>query len=115
LGPDSDGVSVRFNKDIHESFLFSSAIAYERRDSDLFEARTEGFDTVEIAQIQNNPAEHRYRLENGVSWRPRSKPGLLVQARIGYERVLNFNFLQGVGMDNFIGQVVFAFEPPIFQ
>lgn len=109
LGPDSDGVSLTLRADFYENFVLRSELTYERRDSDVFTGVTSGGDIVDIVKTQNNPAEHRWRVVNGLNWKAREN--IKVELNLGYERVENFNFNVGADIDNFLGSVVLRYYP----
>ncbi len=109
LGPDSDGVSVKLRTDLGENLLLTSEAAYERRDSDLFTTTAVGVDVLDIYKTQDNPAEHRLRLNNQLSWNLRRD--LRMDLGLGYEHVHSFNFVQNADVDNFLGSLALTWRP----
>ncbi|MBI2501421.1 MAG: hypothetical protein HYW02_08225 [Deltaproteobacteria bacterium] len=103
LGPDSDGAYGKIRWDLREGLLLTSGLAYERRDSDRFLTITAGGENIDIVGIENNPAEHRWRLEEGLEWKWRE--GLASKLMIGYEHAWNALFQQNHDQDHWMAQL----------
>ena len=103
LGPNAQGFYGTINWDLNSRNILSFNGAYEFRSNDIWITTEPGFN---FEKIQDNPDEKRYRFMSGWTHRMEDLP-LTLLASLGYERVSNFGFVQGVGRNNVLGQVQF--------
>lgn len=109
-GPDGQGVNLKFNVNFAESSIFTIETAYENRDSDLYTSvSSSGNDITDIVKTQDNPTEHRIRLDSAVSWYPAKRVNLKLD--FGYEYCRNFNFHSGEDAHHFRGGLTLVAKP----
>ena len=103
LGPNGRALYATVNWDVNPQNIVSFNGAYEFRSNDIWQVEDPDFTFV---KIQDNPDEKRYRFVGGWTHRMEDLPVTLL-ASLGYERVSNFGWVQGVGRNNVLGQVQF--------
>ena len=105
LGPDGNAIYTWLNWDINSQNLITFSGAYERRSNDNY-ISIEDDDGFEFVKVSDLPKENRIRTV--ASWQHRvvGLP-ILFFAQLGYERVINFDFLEGNNRNNFLGRIHF--------
>lgn len=111
LGPDADSILLKFSADLSDNKILTTSLSYENRDSDTFSQTTNPVTGggEEIIRATDNPTEHRIRFLASLDWR--AKPWLVLRPEIGYERVVNFNFIPRNDRNNFLGGIALTFSP----
>ena len=110
-GPDSETVLLEWRWDLQNQLTHRTSLSYQQRDSDLFTGLSSGVELIDFVKAQDNPAEHRWQLNEGVLWA--FKPNWRVELEAGYEYISGFNFNPGRNSNNFIGSVSFSFSPAL--
>ncbi len=107
LGPDAYGIYLVSNWDIDPQNLLTFRGAFESRSSDLWGIDSDGDQLIgNFFVIQDNPSENRFR--GTVQWLHRFKNWpVLFKAKVGYEHVKNFEFVEGNSRNNFLGEASF--------
>lgn len=101
LGPDGNAGYFWVNWDINQENLIEFHGAVEWRSNDQYIAF--GEPNFRFEKVTVLPKEQRYRMMN--SWQHRMKDlPLSFLLQLGYERVENFNFVEGSNLNNWIGR-----------
>lgn len=105
LGPDAQGVYLRYG--YHPTFYFQNELgfAWEQRDSDLYRLPPSGA----VQRAANNPDETRYRFWSRMRWRHSDLFEMALN--VGYERVRQFNFTPGNDRNNFLTDLKLTWHP----
>ncbi len=104
LGPDGNAVYLETGWDLNRENLLSFSSAVESRSNDIYVGVGEILDRFE--KVQDNPNEYRIRFMSEWYHRMAELP-LDFRIRLGYERVLNFDFVEGNDRNNFLGEMLF--------
>ncbi|MBI5299582.1 MAG: hypothetical protein HY877_04730 [Deltaproteobacteria bacterium] len=102
LGPDAQGVYVRYDFAPTYYWQHQLGFVWEERDSDLYSIPI-------IHKTVENPAETRFRWWAGCRWR--STEAFEIALRAGYERVQQFNFIPGDDRNNFLTDIKLTWYP----
>jgi hypothetical protein len=110
LGPDAKGFYFVLNWEINPDNLLIFDAAYENRSNDLWTTTGGGGEetstSMDFIKVEDLPNEGRYR--GVISWQSRiNEIPMLMTARMGVERVQNFNFVSGNDRTNFLGELLF--------
>lgn len=111
LGPDAQGVYGTLNWDLNSHNLLTFKGAFEHRGSDTYKAISHDPVTRPLAVdafvvVKSNPAEKRIRLDTAWLHRWKEWPFQLT-VDLGYEHVINENFVSGQKANNVRGLVSF--------
>jgi hypothetical protein len=104
LGPDANAIYLNSHWDFTAKNQLSFAAAFESRSNDFYVGVGEVLDRFE--KVQDNPEERRLRWMGEWYHRMAEFP-LDFRVRFGYERVFNFNFVEGSDRNNFLGEMLF--------
>jgi len=102
-GPDSHGFLAELGWEPNFETYVSGRFAYEVSDSDTYLSTGD-----EILVTTDNAAEKRVRGLLHVDHR--FSKGFSVRGNVGYERVINFNFVQGDDRNDFLVEGGLSFE-----
>jgi len=98
LGPDADGIHGEFTYDVRDDLGLAFIADWDHRRSDLRGMR--GTFENSVYTIEHRPTEDRYRfVANGYWW---ATPYVRLVGSLGYERVHNYQYVQGDDRNNFL-------------
>ncbi|MFH1829198.1 MAG: capsule assembly Wzi family protein [Pseudomonadota bacterium] len=101
-GPDADAVHALFRKTISPKIWYGVTFGWDYRRSDTYTELVNPNGTAgDVVKIASGPTEQRLRGLFDIDWQMKKHLGL--HLTLGYERVGNLNFQQGVDRNNYLG------------
>lgn len=107
LGPDAKGLYLFSNVDLTSRDVLKMGAAFEVRGNSIWAVDDpHEFNFIKIA---SNPSEYRYRTTLELQHQFQSIP-LTLKPKVGYEHVVNYNFIQANSRDNYLLHLVLQFD-----
>lgn len=100
-GPDANAVHAIFRHTLSPNFWYGLTFDWDYRRSDTYTELRNPNDTAgPVVKVASGPTDERYRGMLDIDWKFRKNMTLHLTG--GYERALNFNFIQGNDRNNYM-------------